>query len=51
MDIKTATVEQLKSFAYDNLVSIENAQKNLQAVNAELLLRQGEVESIQPEKE
>ena len=51
MDIKTATVEALKSLAYDSIVAIENAQKNLQAINAELVLRsQDQVASVQPEE-
>ncbi len=35
-DVSTMTVEQLKALAYDFLVQIEVAQKNLQVVNQEI---------------
>jgi len=33
IDLNTISLEQAKSLAYDELVKIENAQKNLQALN------------------
>jgi hypothetical protein len=39
MDISTATDEQLKALAYDEMVKIEVAQKNLQVINTELTRR------------
>ncbi len=36
MDITKLTITELKVLAYDILIQIENAQRNLQLVNAEL---------------
>jgi hypothetical protein len=42
MDIKTATVNELKALAYDCIRAIEQNQANLQAINGELNLREKE---------
>lgn len=39
MDIKTATLEQLKAAAYDQLAAIEVANLNLRNINQEIQLR------------
>lgn len=39
LELKTATTEQLKAFAYDCLARIELDQKNLKAINAEIEFR------------
>lgn len=43
MDLsKVATVEQLKAIAYDCIVKVEEAQRNLQTVNQEIANRLSE---------
>jgi hypothetical protein len=49
LDLKTATDQQLKAFAYDCLIGIEQNQASLKAINAELELRLKE--SKKPEQE
>lgn len=39
MDIKKITTESLKAIAYDNLVQLEQAQKNIKIINDELVSR------------
>jgi hypothetical protein len=47
MDITTKTVVELKAHAYDELVKLETAQKNLRIINDELVKR----ESVTPDTE
>lgn len=49
MDITTATITELKSYAYDALVTIELQQKNLQVINQELQKRAAAVETTSKE--
>ena len=39
VDLKTSSVTELKAFAFDILVQIENSQKNLQMINQEIAKR------------
>ena len=39
MDITTKSVTELKALAFDTLVSIEQQQNNLRAINAEIAKR------------
>ena len=39
MDIKTLTIEQLKSMVYDQLVTVETAQSNIKLLNQEIANR------------
>lgn len=43
MDIKTDSIESLKSAAYDQLAQMEYIQRNLKILNEEIALRQVEV--------
>ena len=40
MDITNMTVEQLKALAYDQIAIASNAQKNIQAIEAEIAKKQ-----------
>jgi hypothetical protein len=42
MDITTKTVVELKALAFDELVKLETAQKNLETLNQELVKRANE---------
>lgn len=44
------TIEQLKAFAYDQLVDIERAQANLKIINEELAKRSKPQEEEKPKK-
>jgi hypothetical protein len=39
MDVTTMTIEQLKALAYDQIVTRENAERNLQILNNEIARR------------
>ncbi len=39
MDVTKLTVEQIKSMAYDQIVLLEQTQRNLQILNAEIAKR------------
>jgi len=43
MDLKTMSVEALKSLAYDQIVLLEQTQMNLKLINQELMSRKPEV--------
>jgi hypothetical protein len=45
MNIQEMTIVELKALAYDQLVIIENTQKNLQAINAVLAEKNKPVEN------
>jgi hypothetical protein len=50
MDITKSTVVELKALAFDELVKIETAQKNVQMLNQELAKRETEVKpEVTPE--
>ena len=39
--VEELTVEQLKAFGFEMMVQLQNAQYNLQLIQAELIKRQG----------
>lgn len=47
VDVKTLTVEQLKSLAYDEIQKFEISRQNLQVINAEIARKQNT--PIEPE--
>lgn len=50
MNIKTMSIEGLKAAVYDNLVLIEQGQKNVRILNEELAQRQAKPEEPSEEK-
>lgn len=50
IDINSLTIEQAKALAFDELVKIEAAQKNLQILNQIIAKRNSEVKPEQTEE-
>lgn len=51
INLKELSVEQLKAMAYDQMAGIENAQRILQALNAEIAERANQPPQAEPAKE
>ncbi len=51
MDITKMTVIELKALVYDFIVNVENAQKNIKAINQEIEKRNQEVKPEEEKKE
>lgn len=50
MDITTKSIDELKALGYDQMMTLDITQRNLQAINAEIAKRMAEAKESKPEE-